>query len=407
MQLTIYRGTHQIGGCATEFRTGRARILIDLGSELPGPDGVQKDETMELMGITSGKPDCGGVFFTHNHGDHVGQIDRVLEGVPIYIGKTARDVALLVNRRINAAGDDRRGTTIAALERVNTFSPATPVVVGDIQVTPFCIDHSAFDAYMFLVEAEGIRVLHSGDFRLHGFRGRRTLPMLEKYVGQVDWLICEGTTMSRQNKHMETERELQSEARMLMEKYRRVFVLCSSTNIDRIAAFYHARPDNRPVVCDYFQKSVLDLVSNRYGHQSTLYNFRYVYPYSESNSKLLSLMNDRGFVAFIRSNEWSSKILEKYGNDATVVYSMWDGYLAGNTRLDNMLTGRRVERIHTSGHASQDDIIKLCNTINPRCGVIPIHSEAPDLFPKMMPNRYVKILSDGERFNLLGEKHEV
>ena len=30
MQVIIHRGTHQIGGCATEIRTGSTRILIDL-----------------------------------------------------------------------------------------------------------------------------------------------------------------------------------------------------------------------------------------------------------------------------------------------------------------------------------------------------------------------------------------
>ena len=29
-----------------------------------------------------------------------------------------------------------------------------------------------------------------------------------------------------------------------------VFALCSSTNIDRIAAIYHANPDARPMLCD-------------------------------------------------------------------------------------------------------------------------------------------------------------
>ena len=30
-ELTIYRGTHQIGGCCTELTCGGERILIDLG----------------------------------------------------------------------------------------------------------------------------------------------------------------------------------------------------------------------------------------------------------------------------------------------------------------------------------------------------------------------------------------
>ena len=31
MQITIHRGTHQIGGCITEIATASSRIFIDMG----------------------------------------------------------------------------------------------------------------------------------------------------------------------------------------------------------------------------------------------------------------------------------------------------------------------------------------------------------------------------------------
>ncbi len=34
MEITIHRGTHQIGGCATEIRTKNTRIFIDFGTAL-------------------------------------------------------------------------------------------------------------------------------------------------------------------------------------------------------------------------------------------------------------------------------------------------------------------------------------------------------------------------------------
>ena len=33
MEIIIHRGTHQIGGCATEIRTSQSRIIIDFGEE--------------------------------------------------------------------------------------------------------------------------------------------------------------------------------------------------------------------------------------------------------------------------------------------------------------------------------------------------------------------------------------
>lgn len=34
----IHRGSSQIGGCCTQISTGRSRILIDFGANLPGED---------------------------------------------------------------------------------------------------------------------------------------------------------------------------------------------------------------------------------------------------------------------------------------------------------------------------------------------------------------------------------
>ena len=47
-----------------------------------------------------------------------------------------------------------------------------PVEIGPFRVTPYLVDHSAFDAYSLLVEADGKRVFYSGDFRGHGRKGK-------------------------------------------------------------------------------------------------------------------------------------------------------------------------------------------------------------------------------------------
>ena len=329
MTVTVHRGTHQIGGCVTELRTKTTRILIDLGSPLPGPEGAVPEENLVLPGVTAPGEPCHGVFFTHTHSDHMGQIGQILPTVPLWMTETARDVALALSRRLERVPGTDNVRVSAALERVNTFRPGVPVVVGDIRITPFLVDHSAFDAYMFLVEADGVKLLHTGDFREHGPRGKALIPVLERYVGQVDWLICEGTNLSRPQRSAMTEFELGKEARRLMEMHRHVFVLCSSTNIDRIAVLSHCAPPRRPVVCDGYQKEVLDIVESRSGGRSSLYRFDRVIPYWEGNTKLRQWMEDQGFVMFVRANDRFRQWMEPYREDCIVLYSLWDGYLEG------------------------------------------------------------------------------
>ena len=194
MTVTVHRGTHQIGGCVTELSTKTIRILIDFGSPLPGSP---RREELRLPGVTEPDSPCHGVFFTHYHGDHMGQIGQILPSVPLWMGETTRDVALALSRRLERVPGTDSARASAALERANTFCPGVPVVVGDIRITPLLVDHSAFDAYMFLVEVEGRKILHTGDFREHGPRGKALPAVLRHYVGQVDRLICEGTKIGR------------------------------------------------------------------------------------------------------------------------------------------------------------------------------------------------------------------
>ena len=99
-ELIVHRGTHQIGGCITELRTNTTRIVLDLGSPLPSSAGETLVEDLALPGITAPGEPCHGVFLTHTHGDHMGQIGQLPPEVPLFLGETARAVALTLYRRL-------------------------------------------------------------------------------------------------------------------------------------------------------------------------------------------------------------------------------------------------------------------------------------------------------------------
>ena len=399
----IHRGTHQIGGCVTALRTGTARIFLDLGSPLPGPGGTAPEETMSLPGVTVSGAPCQGVFFTHTHGDHIGQIGRVLPEVPLFLGAAARDVALTLYRRLARHPGTDSAAVLAALERAHAFRPGVPLTVGDIRLTPLLVDHSAFDAYMFLIEAEGVRILHTGDFRNHGPRGKALLPTLRRYVGQVDWLICEGTVLSRPDAPVLTELQLARRARAVMERYRHIFALCASTNIDRVSALAHCAPRRKPVVCDHYQKAVLDCVQRHSGEKSPFYRFDRVIPWSEGNQKLKRWVEDQGLLLFVRDNQWSRELMARYRENSVVLYSMWEGYLEGpqaSPGLAELLADFPVIRLHTSGHAGRAALRALCRTVSPRRGIVPIHGEDPTAFRSLLPEAPVVCLEDGQALSL-------
>lgn len=74
-KITIFRGSHQIGGCATEVCTEKHRIVIDFGANLPDSDNADMSDE-ELVGAVFDGRHCGGLLFSHYHGDHIGMYKK-------------------------------------------------------------------------------------------------------------------------------------------------------------------------------------------------------------------------------------------------------------------------------------------------------------------------------------------
>lgn len=155
MKITIHRGTDQIGGCVTEYEHNGWRLFVDYGEELPGSP---KTGDLQVEGLTHGDLSKSALLITHYHGDHIGNVTKLPEVLPIYMGEVARE-----------AGQDF------------TFGP--------FKIRPVTVNHSAFDAYAFRIEADGVSAYHTGDIRLHGFRSGKFFKMLEQYVGKVDYVV--------------------------------------------------------------------------------------------------------------------------------------------------------------------------------------------------------------------------
>jgi len=391
MQIIIHRGTHQIGGVATEIRTDKTRIVIDMGDELGTADDFIP-APLPIPGVTDANGSCDAVLFTHNHGDHIGQLRNIRRDIPIYLGEFSKDVLLLTLSQTDNALKSR-------LEQANTFSPGAHFNIGDICVTPFSVDHSACDSYMFLIEADGKRILHTGDFRLHGFRGKAIPKILEKLVGKVDVLITEGTTLSRADVKPKTEQELQCKAQEYLDKYKYVFVLSATTNLERICALSKAVPRGKYFVCDEYQDSLLDLMEQHWGSYSPLYRKIKRTTYGDN---LLPSFRSKGFLMMVRDNRKFREIIRQFDKTQSIIlYSMWDGYRTkpGSTILDFLKIAGHWEPFHTSGHASILDIQLVIEKANPGI-IVPIHTDNPSALQVLCPQRKVFLLQDKEVFEV-------
>ena len=386
MEVIIHRGTHQIGGCATEYRTKTTRIFIDFGAELDSDNA----KLLDVKGVTKGETNCDAVFFTHYHGDHMGLLDTINKDVPLYMGEASKAIAKILNDRLSKA-PNIDSYDIERINSIKTFEVAKSIIIGDIKVTPYMVDHSAYDAYMFKVEADGKSVLHTGDFRTHGFRGKGVKPTLEKYVRKVDALVCEGTTLNRAETKCETENDLKNRIKSVLQENKYVFVVCSSTNIDRLAGICAVIPEGKYCICDKYQLSVIEYIRDCAGNKSSLYKFRKALYYSEN---LDEKMNDRGFCMFVRcGNPEHKRIMGMYKDkNPVVIYSMWKGYLEQDS-IKEFLDGYKRLDMHTSGHADSEAIKMVIDTVRPDV-IIPMHTEVPEVFLKLAGNKSVLMAND-------------
>lgn len=368
MQIKIHRGVNQIGGCVTEIKSKEARILVDVGSNLPT---CETDVEVDIEKVSK---KCDAVLITHYHGDHIGEYMQVKKDVPIYIGEQAKVIFTIFQKKMK--GTDIADVTQEHIDRAEAFKifeQGVPFKIGDMKITPIRTDHSAFDSYMFLIEANNKRILHTGDFRLHGPMGKGT-PKALKRIGKVDVIICEHTTLSRPDKTAMSEFMLQKEATNLIKNNKYVFILCASTNIDRIASFYHAnkKAGQKLFLCDNYQKEILDYVTKNSAKYTDYYNFSDAKSF---DTKYYNRMKDKGFCMLVRDNYFSRKFVYNSNfRDNLFIYSQWLGYLEGEKAEENIVkfVPKDYTYLHTSGHADSKGIIEVCNMVSPNV-IIPIH----------------------------------
>ena len=444
--LTIYRGTHQIGGGCTELACKGERVLIDLGANLPDSDTPIRDDELAAK-VFDGRP-AAGVLFTHPHGDHYGLYKKVPGDVPMYIGSMAKEILKILVSRLDHISEEKG---LPVIERMQTYQAGQELgAFQNVRVLPLYVDHSAPDAYMFYIQAAGKKILFSGDFRDHGIVGEkdRLWRMLEKFVPRgIDLLITEGTMLSRRAEaavnSVWTEEQLGQRAKELFLQHKYNFVLVSSTNLDSIMEFYHHTPEGMQFVCDTYQAEVM--LTAMKGMEAKGNYPRYqcaarqpviqVLNGNRQEERMSSLsqlgaalkkpvgvepagssdLYHKGFVMLSRKNAGLSanrknvfEIMRDkfYPMDGQIIYSMWDGYLKpehADQALINFIGGRPIEYLHTSGHAYVETIARLMETVDPKV-IVPMHTERAEEFSSIPEfarwKNQVKVLKDGEPLNL-------
>jgi len=354
------------------------------------------------------------LLLSHAHQDHYGLIQYVSAKAPIYLGKATEKLIKITDLFTHREGKERN---------YRYYRSGKSFEVGDIRITPYLMDHSAFDAYGFLVEANGKSIFYSGDFRTHG-RKKKAFDWFSYNVkSNIDYLLLEGTTISRKPGKFPTEIDLEAK---FVECFRQTdginLVYTSGQNIDRLVTIFRAcRKTNKTLAIDFYIANVLSELSE-FGNlpfpSKTFPEIRVFFPYRLSamisrkgQEKLLYRFknykitkdqiddNSKQIVMIVRPSMQGD--LERLNNLAggTFIYSMWSGYKKEKQTNDFLKflsnSGMSLTDIHTSGHADLEGLTKMVDALKPK-NIIPIHTFEGGRYQEVFPEWNVLRIDDGQ-----------
>lgn len=410
MKICIHRGANEIGGTCVEIASQGKRLVLDVGLPLDAPS---SDELPlhPVQGFDSPDESLLGVVISHPHQDHYGLAHRLPEETTFLIGKAAEAI-LEAAALFSPVG--------LRLKNAKPLVDRKPIELGPFTITPFLVDHSAYDAYAVLVEADEKRLFYSGDFRAHGRKANLVEKLIADPPPNVDILLMERTCIGRENEDRPypTEDDLVPEfANYFRQTAGMPLVWCSGQNIDRIVTIFKAcRLAGRKFIIDMYTAEILRATQNSSLPQANWRGIQVFLPTSQwlqlEKAEASAISND--YLPY----RISSKSLAKAASDSVmlfrpsmvrdlekaeclgsgcVVCSMWDGYL----KLENNQwfadwvaeRGLPLHHCHTSGHASVADLKRLRNAFS-NAVAVPVHLSDRGRFAELLGN--VQIHNDGE-----------
>jgi ribonuclease J len=397
MKFRIHRGAKEIGGNCIELCSEGKTLLLDLG--MPLTLGNQMDAALPaISGLAEGSDeDFLGVVLSHPHADHYGLLSKAAKNTHVYLGQNSQTL-LRAALPFTTFGMD--------LSNGLTYRDRQAFEVGPFRITPFLVDHSAFDAYALLVEASGSRLFYTGDFRSHGRKiGTYKRLLAEPAIKGVDVMLMEGTHLGRHGQaDAQTEASLEDDVAESIANTKGLVLACfSGQNMARVVTFWTAaRRAGRTIVADVYLAHILESLNRptfpkppvflpkmmkakliRDGNTAVVLPFRRrrVYPeqIADKRNKL---------VMMFRSS--MTQEFEGLGclKDGKLIYSQWPGYLDRdrmNIRAWCAQQELDFEILHTSGHADVKTLVELARSVAAK-RVIPIHTDSPERLTELIPD---------------------
>jgi ribonuclease J len=452
ISLTFHGGAGEIGGNKILLEYGGARTYLDFGQSfdfgedyfldwlkpgaanglecyfefdiLPKIPRLYSQAMLEFTDLPYEKPDIDGVFISHHHSDHIGNLSFIDEAIPVHLGHGTKAIIDAYSELFPSL------VNIGDHNDIQTFKSGDRIPVKDLVFRPVHVEHSAPGAYGYVIEGPEGAIVYTGDFRRHGPMKSFTDEFIaEAAKARPRVLLCEGTRItSDPEAHFNTEEEVHDEVKRIMAESRGlVLAEFSMCNIDRFNSFYQAaRETGRTLVVDTKYAYILDQLKEliacvpdprRDDGLKVYFKLAKSCDFDEKDYKKIEREyfpnkitfreireNPRKYVMFTGFNKLM-ELVYIYPHDADYIYSSSEFFYEGEENKDQLRVrdnwlkhfGITLHKAHCSGHAGKSDLEYAVRTINPDI-LIPIHTQNPGEFKKIHDN--VRIVKRGDKIQL-------
>ncbi len=454
MKITAYGGAGKIGGNKFLLEAGGARIFLDFGEpfdrgepfytgmEFMKPrknlglkDYFEFDMIPQIEGLYDAKhlvntnlpykpPAFDAVIISHIHCDHMGDIEWMDAGIPVYMGHGAKALNDIYN--VCYPYQFRRKDN----GNVREFKTGDVIRIKELEIMPVHVDHSTPAAYGFVIKTPEGTITYTGDYRMHGFRPEMTRDLIKAGAGS-DILMTEGTRMRPQEdddpfREAITENDVMEKmAQMMKEEKGLILADFSVKNIDRLRSMYEAcRASGRVMMINprtaYIMKHAAALFTPTLPDplKDPLVK---IFRKNADNESARELSWEKEFLASAVGYEWVAQnqgsaamlvtdtelqqLIDIKPKEGSFIYSMSEHYIEGEDNEEKRIAlnawlghfNIKFKQAHCSGHADREAIKEMVNGIAPG-RVIPMHTEHPEEFKKL--HKDVVVLETGKLLEL-------
>ncbi|MCS7136820.1 MAG: MBL fold metallo-hydrolase, partial [Candidatus Caldarchaeum sp.] len=449
LRATVYGGAGRIGGNKILLEEG-GRVFLDFGVDfsarnayfsmflrprsfslvedyvltgvVPALKGLYSEETAPTY-LHSENPFADAVIISHAHLDHYGHAGLLRPDIPVYMGEGTK---VLLEAREEVRPNRSESLFEEDSEReIHGFRTGDVFEAAGMKFKPVHVDHSVPASYGLIVEAGSGVLAYTGDIRAHGPRRDMTQDFVEACVREgVETLVVEGTRIDETDNRSEDDVRAGMSAVVRNAGDRLVSVVVGMMDFDRLHTVLQVAEENDRVPAISLHHAH---ILNKLGGA----NLRIKVP-SMRDDKILVYLERRGSGTYAKSDyqKWMAALAEsaptvkeedvrtnqsKYimvlskSEDiidlASIKPAAGSPFILSTSEphseeqvieMDKIknwveLLQLRYHHIHSSGHASGTHIIEMIKQIQPR-QVIPVHTEHPEVFAKLLECEKTKVL---------------